>query len=392
MCFLSASSIGLCTNSIGVFYTPVSESLKVLKGTFAFHDTLSSLAIAIVSLFMAKIMRRVNYKKVLLCGVLLASISTLFMAFSNSVHSFYVLGILRGIGAGLYGMVPITIIIINWFVEKHGISMSLALSFSGLSGAIFSPLLSTWIINYGWKITYILMSICIFVLTVPALIYPWQVDPKKSGLLPYGFKEENNIETIIVQRKFNFITISFICMCFFTVMHTSIIGISKHLSGIATSIDLSATIGAAMMSLAMIGNIISKLMIGFISDILNPIKACIIMILINVIAICFLMNGIISIDITLLLIGSFVFGTIYSVGAVGIPLLTKYFFGQQNYSQTYSIIGFLTNVGSSSSLAIIGYIYDFTGGYELVMIITIIFHIINLMLLLLITSRYNTCS
>ena len=104
------------------------------------------------------------------------------------------------------------------------------------------------------------------------------------------------------------------------------------------------------------------------------------------------MNGIISIDITLLLIGSFVFGTIYSVGAVGIPLLTKYFFGQQNYSQTYSIIGFLTNVGSSSSLAIIGYIYDFTGGYELVMIITIIFHIINLMLLLLITSRYNTCS
>lgn len=83
MCSLSASSIGLCTNSIGVFYTPVSESLKVLKGTFAFQDTLSSLAIAIVSL---------------------------------------------------------------------------------------------------------LMSICIFVLIIPALIYPWQVDPKKSGLLPYGFK------------------------------------------------------------------------------------------------------------------------------------------------------------------------------------------------------------
>lgn len=182
MCSLSASSIGLCTNSIGVFYTPVSESLKVLKGTFAFHDTLSSLAIAIVSL---------------------------------------------------------------------------------------------------------LMSICIFVLIIPALIYPWQVDPKKSGLLPYGFKNEHNIETVITERKFNVITISFICMCFFTVMHTSITGISKHLSGIATSIDLSATIGAAMMSLAMIGNIISKLIIGFISDILNPIKACVIMILTNVVAICF---------------------------------------------------------------------------------------------------------
>ena len=37
MCCLAASSIGLCTNAIGVFYTPVSKSLHVLKGTFAIH-------------------------------------------------------------------------------------------------------------------------------------------------------------------------------------------------------------------------------------------------------------------------------------------------------------------------------------------------------------------
>lgn len=34
MCCLAASSIGLWTNAIGVFYTPVAKSLKVLKGTF----------------------------------------------------------------------------------------------------------------------------------------------------------------------------------------------------------------------------------------------------------------------------------------------------------------------------------------------------------------------
>lgn len=43
MCCLAASSIGLCTNAIGVFYTPVSKSLHVLKGTFAMHATLSTL-------------------------------------------------------------------------------------------------------------------------------------------------------------------------------------------------------------------------------------------------------------------------------------------------------------------------------------------------------------
>ena len=40
MCCLAASSIGLCTNAIGVFYTPVAKSLKVLKGTFMMYATL----------------------------------------------------------------------------------------------------------------------------------------------------------------------------------------------------------------------------------------------------------------------------------------------------------------------------------------------------------------
>ena len=61
MCCLSASSIGLCTNAVGVFYTPVSMSLNVLRGTFALHATLSTLSTAITSLYMPYIMKRYSY-------------------------------------------------------------------------------------------------------------------------------------------------------------------------------------------------------------------------------------------------------------------------------------------------------------------------------------------
>ena len=71
MCCLAASSIGLCTNAIGVFYTPVAKSLKVLKGTFAMHATLSTLATALTSLKMSKVIKKYFYKKVLLIGVIL---------------------------------------------------------------------------------------------------------------------------------------------------------------------------------------------------------------------------------------------------------------------------------------------------------------------------------
>ena len=109
---------------------------------------------------MSKLIRKYNYKKILLIGVLLSSVSTWMMSYSRSVYLFYILGILRGIGVGIGGMVPITVIITNWFDEKHGLATSLALSFSGLAGAIFSPLLSSWIISYGWQMTYRLMASC----------------------------------------------------------------------------------------------------------------------------------------------------------------------------------------------------------------------------------------
>ena len=127
----------------------INKSLHVLKGTFAMHATLSTLITALTSLKMSKLIRKYNYKKIHLIGVLLSSVSTWMMSYSRSVYLFYILGILRGIGVGIGGMVPITVIITNWFDEKHGLATSLALSFSGLAGAIFSPLLSSWIISYN---------------------------------------------------------------------------------------------------------------------------------------------------------------------------------------------------------------------------------------------------
>ena len=257
MCCLAASSIGLCTNAIGVFYVPVSKSLHVLKGTFALHATLSTLTTALTSLKMAKIIKKYNYKRVLLIGVLLTSISTWLMSYSSSVYLFYILGIVRGIGVGIHGMVPLTVIITNWFDQKHGLATSLALSFSGLAGAIFSPLLSLWIDVYGWQMTYRFMAICIFILVLPALSVPWKIKPQEEGLLPYGYQKK---ETVTVSKnKINLLTLSFLCMCLFTILHTSITGVSQHLSGIASSIQLSTNIGVTFMSLAMIGNICTKL-------------------------------------------------------------------------------------------------------------------------------------
>ncbi|MEI3385134.1 MAG: hypothetical protein V8R62_05730 [Faecalibacillus intestinalis] len=62
-CGLAAASIGISINSSGVFYTPVSKSLHILRGTFSMHMTLFSLATAIISLFVQKSIKNFLLKR-----------------------------------------------------------------------------------------------------------------------------------------------------------------------------------------------------------------------------------------------------------------------------------------------------------------------------------------
>lgn len=384
LCMLSASSIGLCTNSIGVFYTPVSNALHVLKGTFAMHATLSSLCTAAVALFIPKLMKKVRYKLLLFTGVLLAAGSTFLMGFTHNMMGFYILGILKGIGVGTFSIVPITMIITNWFEKSHGLATSITLSFSGLSGAIFSPLLTSWISTFGWEMAYILMAIAILVLTLPPLLFPWHIKPEEEGLLPYGYDEHTKPKAVLQKTTFQYLTTAFLCMALFSLLHTSITGISQHIPSMAESVSLSAQDGALMVSLIMIGNVTTKLLIGVLSDHFSPIKACLTMIGVNIASLLLLYTGMINVNAAIMFVASILFGSIYSVGAVGIPLLTRYFFKSENYQKAYSVIGFMTNFGSASSLSLIGYVYDFTGSYIPVLFIAISFHLLNMCLLAII--------
>lgn len=382
-CGLAASAIGLCTNSVGVFYTPVSQGLGALRGTFAFHATLSLITTAVVSLLVPWLSRHFSYKPFLISGIFLSAGATAFMSVANNITMFYILGILRGVGVGLYGTVPITMLVNNWFHKKSGTAIGIALSFSGLSGAVCSPLLSQLIIRVGWNLTYVVMEILIFAFALPACIFPFSMVPQERGLKPYGYDQEaaEHKETGNQKNSFSYTQPVFIILCLFTLLHTSITGITQHFSGYSESLGLGQTFGATLMSCSMMGNICTKLMIGYLSDRLKPIKASLIMMGANVCSLLVLMAGT-HVGSAQLLAAAFLFGSVYSVGAVGIPLITRYFFGNEHYASAYSVIGFFTSIGSSSSLTVIGYLFDLFGTYRYAFAGAVCFHFINSFLLL----------
>ena len=128
----------------------------------------------------------------------------------------------------------------------------------------------------------------------------------------------------------------------------------------------------------MIGNIVSKLVIGALSDALGAIKATYTMLGSMFVGMVLLLLGL---NTPMLLAGAFLFGASYSIGAVGIPLLTKHFFGQNNYNTVFPVITFVNGIGGAISISLIGYIYDIFHSYAMALYFGLIVAIFGILLI-----------
>lgn len=376
-CGLAASSVGIFTNTVGVFYTPVSDALGVGRGAFALHATLGALVMGFLSPWMARLLKKVDLRFLLLAGVLLAGGATALMSRARSIGMFYALGIIRGVGLTTFSLMPITAIINNWFHEKHGLAVGIALSFSGFAGAAFSPVMSALIESTGWENAFLYMALFGVALAIPGVIL-LRLTPQEAGLLPYGCDEaaERDLRSSRTSSG-NLPVFALALLAVMTLLHTSVTGLAQHFPGMAETMGLTAATGAAMVSAAMIGNIVSKLAIGTVSDRIGPFRASMAMIIVNMAALIGLMLLPAGFPAGILCM-AFLYGTVYSVGAVGIPLLTLDIFGEEQYTSAYAILTICTNVGSALSLTVIGLIYDGTGGYGAAVIAGIVIDLFNL--------------
>lgn len=372
-CGLAASSIGVSINSSGVFYTPVAKSLGIMQGTFSMHMTIFSLMTAISSLFIPRIMNKISYKILLTVSVSVATLTTALMAVASTIPVFYLLGALRGVSTACFSIVPLTMVINGWFEKNHGLATSIVFGFSGLAGSICSPVLSAIIENNGWQMGYLVKALIILCLCLPAVIYPFHLDSKEDGLLPYGYVEKTKVKIDQDVKSFNYATIAFISFFIFGLLCSCITSVTQHLPGYGQSIGYSIATGAMLLSAGMVGNIISKLIIGALSDCFGPIKATLTMIVANTLGIIFLMTALSS---WMLVLGAFLFGSCYSIGAVALPLLTKHFFGVENYANVFPKISFASNLGAAVSLSMVGYIYDFFGSYVYAFVIALVMIVI----------------
>lgn len=365
-CGMSISSLGLVFNCIGVFFSPVSSELGVGRGAVALLTTIAILGNGFCAPLFGKLLRRFSLRTILSISVLITGLATMAMSLAGSTWQLYALSAVQGVAVSLFGSVPVTIILTNWFEKKLGLATGISFCFSGVGGAVFSPLFNLLISAQGWRTGFVLLGATILLFALPGALFILRLRPEERSLLPYGAEKpiERPQPSAGPETKVRGVFgLSFVLLSALAVFASFCTGLTQHLPGFAESVGLGAAAGAAMVSAAMLGNLSSKLIIGIISDWLGPIRACLVMVITCMLALTVLIafpNG----ALIVMLAAAYLLGAIYSVCTVGMPLVTRQVFGWERYSTVFPRITVIASLGSASALTVVGFIYDFTHSYS----------------------------
>ncbi|MEG1801794.1 MAG: MFS transporter [Oscillospiraceae bacterium] len=176
-------------NLTGLYVQPVTQELGFLRKDYSLNNTVTCFAMMGVSLFFGKIYKRFSLKTILLFGSLVCPVAYGSYCLANTRVEFYIISAVLGVGIGCTGMIPVSMLITNWFNEKRGFAIGLAFMGSGAGGVVLSPVVAWLIEAYGWRSTYFIIGVFMLVTVAPLVAIAVKSTPQEKGLEPYGGKE-----------------------------------------------------------------------------------------------------------------------------------------------------------------------------------------------------------
>lgn len=370
--------IGACTgtaNAYGAFIVPLSEQMSALRGTVSLASTIYGIVSGLCAPLMLWTIRKYPLRYVMLITAICSSRLTCSFGFMNNVYLYLAINVFKGVLNAIFSSTIIIIVIGNWFTDYRSSISALALGFSGIAGALYSPLFSHMVNTYGLKAGFFTMAFFQLVLVIPAFLFltltleekdfkPFTTDngkhtaKKQETIYPHPFKVNDPV---------------FYALCVVSVLMALLIHINNHLNGFARSLG-KPELGPLLVSSIMLGNLFFKFIAGIVCDklgdrygvafgCLTAILGCVIMM--------------VSSNNIALLIGAFILGTAYG-NQITTSALIRHVYGNKQYADVFAAQSVPYGLMYFGSM-IFGYIYDFTGSYRPCFTVGIILQVIALL-------------
>lgn len=395
-CCFFAGSMALTQSIAGVYMLPVSTDIGVSRGDFGLWLTVNCIVTVITLPFWGRFIQTKNINVVLSIAAAVEALGILGFSFSTSLPMFLGFAVLTGLGNGAMFNLAGPTLIQNWFAEKHrGKMLGIAAAFTGVGTFIWAPLFTMFIQTMGWHTAYLINAIFAAVLMLPFSLFVVKFKPEDKGLKPFGYVEGDEQAGAAkiqdgVQAKNVFKYAAFYLVCLGLIFACLGMGYNSNQPGLAIEqlvpLDMiqqktsqiykdAAMIGATMISIAAVGNLLGKIVFGALADRAGLRITFIIFMIMYVLA--YVVWLVFFGNVLMLEVGAFLLGTHNALISVAFPLLARKLFGNKDYAQIWSYCSMPFTLVSGFGTALVGYIYGAFGSYTVSLYIGIIFVVIS---------------
>ena len=360
----------------------VTEDLGISRSAFTLANTVLQALGIFLSPFVTRFLAKGNMRVIQSVSILGYCASYFSYSLANSPIHLYISSLFLGVFYLNATLIPVSMMVTNWFNARRGLAMSLAMAGIGVGGTLFSPILTFFLESYGWRASYRLMAGIILVIALPAALFLLRKRPEDLGLEPLGGQADTAAKgtrpsggvAISVRQSWGkfFFWLLLIGMLTNGLINAGALG---HFPP-AMQESHGAAVQAAVISAYSLISIGGKLILGWINDrfgvVVSTTYAC------TLFGLSFVFILLADQSVAMLYAMAVVFGLGNAIGTVTPPLITAEVFGKENYSKAYGVVNSFTQVGLSLGSLAVASVYDAAGSYRFAWVMLLVLTVVTL--------------
>ncbi len=345
--------VGFACYGLAFYYDFMTKEFGWSRTIVTSGNAVSKLLVGpLFGFFAGYLIDRYGPRKMMLTGILMASIALIGLSFSSTLSFFYTFYIFNALGYVFAGPLPCQVLVSRWFDKNRGKAMGIAYLGIGVGGAI-APLLAAQLEKgFGWHFS--LMSLGVLVLLIAFPLTFFIKDSSKIQIENANNETFVPIKSILSNRNFYLLAIGSMLSI------GTVGGIGQHLKYYLSDIRFTQVEASYIMSFVLLSSLAGRVLMGFLADIINRKHVMLILFMF------------VAASIPLLLISDFpgriyFFAILFGIGIGGnymiIPLISADLFGVKALGRTMGIILVVDGIAESVFPMLVGTLYDATKSY-----------------------------
>ena len=268
-----------------VFVAPLEAEFDWTRTQTSWVFTIAIVTFALSFVLAGRIQDRRGPRICAVIGATLVGLGFILASFTSSLPFLYVaFGFVVGAGNGFGYATPIPVGS-KWFPDKRGLVVGLMVAGYGGGSAIFGPVATALISEYGWRPTFRIMGVVLFSMCMLGTLL---LKNPPSGYRPAGWSPaaaptERTLRDIPTLEMLRMPTFYFLWVAFCLGTTAGLMTISQ-LVPFAQSAGMGAAAAAFAITIGALGSTSGRIVSGWLSDVVGRLTTLRIMILISAVA------------------------------------------------------------------------------------------------------------